>query len=182
MLHAALIVAGILAMQQPTDPRAEIVQRVSAISWLVGRWQGEGTMRTAQDGDPVPQRAEWTNEVVWGGTHLKMTFEAAYGEAFDRAYAFTCYLTWNPVDDRYESVWLSHTSHIMFTERGDYDTDTGALTLLATKQFTDAMPAQTVRSVFTREGDDRFSVIDHTLDEATGAWWESFSFRCVRAE
>jgi hypothetical protein len=180
MLHAAVVVAGILAMQQPADPRSEIIGRVAELSWLVGRWHGEGAMRGAQDADPIPQRADWTNELIWGGTHLKMTFEAEHGAAFDRQYAFTCYLTWNPVDDRYESVWISHTSHIMFTERGVYDA--GSLALLATKQFTDAMTPQTVRSVFTRDGDDRFRVIDHTLDEASGDWWESFSFRCVRAE
>jgi len=68
----------------------------------------------------------------------------------------------------------------LLLERGDFDADTGALTMLSVKQFSEAMTPQTARSVFTRAGDDRFSVVDHTLDEATGAWWESFSFHCER--
>ena len=179
---ATLVVAGLLAMLQPADPQAEIVERVAELDWLVGRWHGEGAMRPAQDAAPIPQRADWTNELVWSGTHLKMTFEADYGDNFEGRYAFTCYLTWNPVDDRYESVWLSHTNHVRFTEEGEFDAATGALTLVAVKQFTDAMPPVTVRSVFTRERADRFSVVDHALDDDSGEWWESFSFHCTRAE
>jgi hypothetical protein len=148
-----------------------------AMAREVGVWEGESSLWTAPDAEPVTSKGVETVKMI-GGFWLVSDYE---GEMMGQPFRGRSQTTYDPLKKKYVATWIDSMAPILYTMEGDYDVATHTLTMMMAG--VDPMTAKPTQwKVVTRfeSNDAKTFEMYQPVEGQEGKWWKSFETKYKR--
>lgn len=168
MVSALLCTVAIATPPPQEMPVIKPGPEMQVLMHELGDWEATMTMFMGPDTEPMKMPAKESNELMPGGLWLLSKFDAGPFKGFGQ-------FGYDPVKKKYVGSWIDSTSPHMTLMEGDYNKETGELTMINKGTDPQTKKPQTMKSV-TKFHDKAHTHRTFTMYTLTGkdTWTKTF--------